>query len=132
MTINWKSSSTPSSSRWGTFPKIFLTTAWAGSGMETYLYRPLTTLSYSLNHLIFGLEPGGFHLVNVLLHGVASVLVFRVGRVWGLSNAAAGIGRPPLRRPSGSCGGGRGRVRKERLLSRGLHHGHDPLAWRGR
>lgn len=72
-------------------PEIFSTTAWAGSGMETYLYRPLTVLSYALNHLVSGLEPWSFHLVNVVLHAVVSVLVFRVGRAWGLSTTAAGV-----------------------------------------
>lgn len=73
-------------------PEIFSTTAWAASGMETHLYRPLAVLSYAGNHLVSGLEPWSFHLVNVLLHAVASVLVFRVGRVWELSTTAAGVG----------------------------------------
>jgi Tfp pilus assembly protein PilF len=73
-------------------PEIFSTTAWAGSGMETYLYRPLTVLSYAVNHLVSGLEPWSFHFVNVLLHAVTSVLVFRLGRAWGLSTTAAGVG----------------------------------------
>jgi tetratricopeptide (TPR) repeat protein len=71
--------------------EIFSTTAWAGSGMETYLYRPLTTLSFLLNHLISGPDPWSFHLTNVLLHAVISVLVVRLGRMWGLSARAAGI-----------------------------------------
>ena len=73
-------------------PEIFSTTAWAGSGMETYLYRPLTVLSYTANHFVSGLEPWSFHLTNVILHAVTSVLVFRVGRAWGLSITAAGVG----------------------------------------
>jgi protein O-mannosyl-transferase len=60
--------------------------------METYLYRPLATLTYTLNHQISGLDPWSYHLVNVILHGVTSVLVFRLGIAWGLSNAAAGLG----------------------------------------
>jgi len=73
-------------------PTIFKTTVWAGSGMETYLYRPLALASYSLNHLISGLAPWSYHLVNVLLHAGTSVMVFRVGRVWGLPVLAAGVG----------------------------------------
>ena len=72
------------------FPEIFSTTVWAGSGMETFLYRPLTVLSYAANHLVSGLEPWSYHLVNVALHASASVLVFRVGRAWGLPLMAAG------------------------------------------
>ena len=37
-------------------------------------YRPLTRISFLLNHWVFGMNPAGFHLVNVLLH-VANVLV---------------------------------------------------------
>ena len=73
-------------------PALFTTTVWAGSGMETYLYRPLTTLSYALNVQVGGLEPWGFHAVNVLLHAVIAVLVVRVGRRWGLPPWAAGLG----------------------------------------
>lgn len=72
-------------------PLIFSSTAWAGSGMETYLYRPLTTLSYAANHQLIGPDPWGFHLVNVLLHALVSLLVFHLGRSWGLSTIAAGI-----------------------------------------
>ncbi|MGW8265686.1 MAG: tetratricopeptide repeat protein, partial [Longimicrobiales bacterium] len=71
---------------------IFTTTVWAGSGMETYLYRPLALVTYSLNHIVSGLAPWSYHLVNVLLHSGVSVLVFRLGRLWGLSAVAAGLG----------------------------------------
>jgi Flp pilus assembly protein TadD len=73
-------------------PTIFRTTVWAGSGMETYLYRPLALVTYSLNHTLSGLAPWSYHLVNVLLHAGASVMVFRVGRLWGLPALAAGLG----------------------------------------
>ena len=73
-------------------PWIFTSSAWAGSGMETYLYRPLATLTYAFNHQLSGLDPWSYHLVNVILHGGISVLVFRLGITWGLSNAAAGLG----------------------------------------
>lgn len=73
-------------------PAMFTTTVWAGSGMETYLYRPVTLLSFALNHAISGLEPWTYHLANVLLHALVSVLVFRLGRLWGLSTVAAGVG----------------------------------------
>ncbi len=40
------------------------------------LYRPLTIASYSLNALIFGFSPAGFHVVNILLHALTSYLIF--------------------------------------------------------
>lgn len=71
---------------------IFTTTAWAGSGIETFLYRPLTNLSYALNYAVSGLAPWSYRLVNVLLHATTAALVFRLGRLWGLVPAAAGVG----------------------------------------
>jgi Flp pilus assembly protein TadD len=41
-----------------------------------YYYRPLQTLSYVLDYSLFGLEPWGFHLVNVLMHAAVAVLVY--------------------------------------------------------
>ena len=37
-------------------------------------YRPLTALSFRLNFALHELEPWGYHVINVLLHGVATVL----------------------------------------------------------
>jgi tetratricopeptide (TPR) repeat protein len=47
---------------------------------ENSLYRPLTTLSFALNRAVLGSEPLGFHAVNLLLHLLAVLLVFRLGR----------------------------------------------------
>lgn len=38
------------------------------------LYRPLVTLSYAFTHAAFGLNPGPYHLTNVVLHAAASAL----------------------------------------------------------
>lgn len=44
-------------------------------------YRPLTVLTYRyLNFYFSGLEPYSYHLVNVLLHCIASVLVLALCR----------------------------------------------------
>lgn len=72
-------------------PLIFSTTVWAGSGMETYLYRPLALVSYALNHMVSGLAPWSYHLVNVLLFAGITLMVLRLARRWGLSVAAAGL-----------------------------------------
>ena len=42
------------------------------------LYRPVTALSLAANWVAAGGDPRAFHLVNVLLHGLASVLVYRL------------------------------------------------------
>lgn len=38
-------------------------------------YRPVSSLSYTLDYALWGLWPGGYHITNVLLHGVVVVLV---------------------------------------------------------
>jgi tetratricopeptide (TPR) repeat protein len=56
-------------------PEIFSSGAWAGAGEYNPIYRPLTTLTYALNHAVGGASPVGYHLVNVLLHALAAALV---------------------------------------------------------
>lgn len=73
-------------------PTLFTTTMWAGAGMETFLYRPLALVTHALNYQISGLAPWSYHLVNVVLHAACTLLVVRVGRLWGLGAAAAGLG----------------------------------------
>ncbi|MDH5588637.1 MAG: hypothetical protein OEZ37_01190, partial [Gemmatimonadota bacterium] len=75
---------------WRSLPSIFTSTAWEGSGMETFLYRPVTISSYLVNHAVSGLEPWSYHLANVGLHAFVSILVFQVGRLWRLPVVAAG------------------------------------------
>ena len=44
----------------------------------TGFYRPITTLSFSLDYAIWGLNPFGWQLTNLILHILVSVLVFFV------------------------------------------------------
>ncbi|XP_068627864.1 protein O-mannosyl-transferase Tmtc3 [Battus philenor] len=41
-------------------------------------YRPLTVLTFRWNYAVHGLQPAGYHLVNVLLHALVSLLYYRV------------------------------------------------------
>ena len=43
-------------------------------------YRPLTFLSHALDWQIWGLDPRGYHLTNVLLHLVNTCLVWVIAR----------------------------------------------------
>jgi Flp pilus assembly protein TadD len=52
-------------------------------------FRPLVALTYSLDFAIWGLEPFGFHLTNVLLHLACCWLVFRIARHEGLGDGAS-------------------------------------------
>lgn len=70
-------------------PLILTNPVWAGSGKGSSAYRPLTTLTYALNHAAGGLAPAGYHLVNLLLHAGASALVLALALALGLPLAAA-------------------------------------------
>lgn len=47
-----------------------------GSGNRNNFYRPLQELSYMTDYSGWGENPFGFHLTNVILHALASVLIF--------------------------------------------------------
>jgi tetratricopeptide (TPR) repeat protein len=72
-------------------PEIFASTEWAGGGLQNRLYRPLTVTTYALNYRLSGLSPWSYHLVNVVLHGMVSVLVFGLALRWRLSTITAAL-----------------------------------------
>src|SRR6185503_4024738 len=39
------------------------------------LYRPLTALSYAIDHAVWGLAPVGYHLTNLLLWALTAIVV---------------------------------------------------------
>jgi Tfp pilus assembly protein PilF len=59
---------------------------WAFTTTEMVNWHPLTWLSFELDAQVFRLNPGGFHLVNVVLHVLNTLLLFAVLR--GLTGAA--------------------------------------------
>ena len=57
-------------------------------------WHPLTWISLMVDGQFFGLNAGGYHLTNVLLHAATAVLLFLVlqamtGRLWPSALAAA-------------------------------------------
>lgn len=68
--------------RLGNIPGLFTSHYWSGTSTiaDRGLYRPLTMATYALNHALHGRSPVGYHVVNVLLHAVATLLVFAVIR----------------------------------------------------
>ena len=46
------------------------------------LYRPLTVLSYALDHALFGMRSAWFHRTNVLLHALATLAVWLLLARW--------------------------------------------------
>lgn len=63
--------------------------------LNTGVWRPLTSATFVLNFVLTGPSPFGFHLLNVLLNGLAVWLVFLVIRQllgsWRLAFLAAGV-----------------------------------------
>src|SRR5512141_1402030 len=55
-------------------PWRLMASAYSNSGV----YRPVTMLTYVLNVWTLGMKPFGFHLLNLLLHGLVTVLIYQV------------------------------------------------------
>ena len=58
---------------------------------RTY-YRPLVVLSLALDHHFYGDSPGGFHVTNLAVHVLSTVLLFRLLRARGAGGNAAVLG----------------------------------------
>jgi protein O-mannosyl-transferase len=66
--------------------KAIFTADYWGPGHDSGLFRPLTILSFALNRLLFGVEPWGYLLVNILLHLTVTILLYvfltQIGLAW--------------------------------------------------
>ena len=65
--------------------KIFTENTIAGAGEISSYYRPLTTLSFAIDHEIWGINPISFHLTNTLLHILAGIILFTLLIYLGIS-----------------------------------------------
>ena len=52
-------------------------------------YRPLTTMTFRLNVILFGNSSLYFHLVNLLLHSINCLLAYQVVKKWETNSAIA-------------------------------------------
>jgi protein O-mannosyl-transferase len=57
---------------------FFLDGYWGDAALS--LYRPLTTLSFAVDHAVAGPSPGWFHFTNLLLHVAVTVMVLVLAR----------------------------------------------------
>lgn len=74
---------------------------WAFTHIHSHNWHPLTTISHMLDCHFFGVRPGDFHFVNVLLHSASAVLLFLLlemmtGRIWSSAFVAAIFAIHPL------------------------------------
>lgn len=54
---------------------------WAFSSVYFALWHPLTMISLALDHAFWGLSPWGYHLTNVILHSLNTLLVFVLANI---------------------------------------------------
>jgi hypothetical protein len=59
-------------------PTLFASGYWAQSPRMGKLYRPLVTSSYAINYALGGLQPLGYHLLNLMLHLGVCLLLYRL------------------------------------------------------
>ena len=75
---------------------------WAFTHCYGVAYMPVTWITHMLDCQFYGLDAGGHHLTNVLLHAATAVLLFLVlrqmtGRLWPSAFVAAVFAIHPLR-----------------------------------
>ena len=78
---------------------------WAFTTTHTKMWQPLTWLSLMLDCQLYGLNAGGHHVTNVLLHAATAVLLFLVfrrmtGQLWPSALVAGLFAIHPLRAES--------------------------------
>ena len=58
-------------------PRIFVSNYWANTPYEkgVLLYRPLAVASFAVDYALWGNQPFGFHLTNLLINGTNAVLL---------------------------------------------------------
>src|SRR6266404_4698481 len=75
---------------------------WAFTHIHAANWHPLTTISHMLDCQLYGLQPWGHHLTNILLHAAAAILLFLAlreltGTLWPSLLVAAVFAVHPLR-----------------------------------
>jgi protein O-mannosyl-transferase len=75
---------------------------WAFSTLHAEFWHPLTWLSLMLDYQLYGLNAGGYHVTNVILHILSTILLFwlfnrMTGAFWKSAFVAAFFALHPLR-----------------------------------
>jgi hypothetical protein len=55
-------------------------TWWTPHGLSVQYFRPLVVVSFAIDRLAYGARAAGYHLTNLLLHAVATLLAWAIGR----------------------------------------------------
>jgi tetratricopeptide (TPR) repeat protein len=78
------------------------TLVWSCTFVNIGHWIPLTWLSFALDYQIYGLDPAGFHITNLVLHSANVILLFTIlhvmtGSLWRSAAVSALFGVHPLR-----------------------------------
>ena len=73
------------------FDSAFISNQESEPGGRGY-YRPLTVMTWAVDHLVHQSNPSGYHLTNLLLHALNTGLLFGLLRRTGATALAAGVG----------------------------------------
>jgi len=61
---------------WQNLPTVFTSHLFEASGSPSMSYRPLQSLTYILDYSIWGLNPVGYHLTNIIFHLFCTVILY--------------------------------------------------------
>ena len=60
-------------------PKVFTTHLWGfREESASFYYRPILHVIFMIDYHLFGLSPWGYHLVNIIVHALNTVVVFLI------------------------------------------------------
>lgn len=72
---------------------------WAFTTFQVHNWQPLTWISYAFDYALWGMDPFGYHLTNVLLHaGNTALVVLLVARLFSTARLRGSIGAYPTER----------------------------------
>ena len=66
----------------GNIPRFFTDPGLFSVDAQKGMYRPLLLVSYAANYALGGYQVRGYHLVNILLHGINAALVWWLARLF--------------------------------------------------
>ncbi len=75
---SWLVIENPYIKSWKYLPQLLGKDAWNLWGQNDY-WRPVFSLSLALDYSLWGLNPFGFHLTNIILHAINAVLLYSLG-----------------------------------------------------
>ncbi len=79
-------------------PELFVSSTMSFlRGQTANTYRPVFYIVYMAEYLLFGLSPWGWHLVNLLLHGLNALMVYRLAALF--IRGGTGIDTPSAATP---------------------------------